>query len=51
MQVLINLINNAIKNTPPGSEICIRASRPGWKTVVIVRDNGPGIPDDEAACF
>ena len=46
MQVLINLINNAIKNTPPGSEISIESRRQGEEALVIVRDNGPGIPDD-----
>ena len=46
MQVLINLINNAVKNTPPGSEICIRSEHIGSAAVVTVSDNGPGIPDD-----
>ena len=46
MQVLINLINNAVKNTPPGSEICIRSQQAGNEAVVTVQDNGPGIPDE-----
>lgn len=46
MQVLINLINNAVKNTPPGSEIRIESRQAGKEAVVAVRDNGPGIPDD-----
>ena len=46
MQVLINLINNAVKNTPVGSEICIQSRQIGNEAVVTVRDNGPGIPDD-----
>jgi len=46
MQVLINLINNAVKNTPPGSEILIESKREGTEAAVTVRDNGPGIPDD-----
>ena len=46
MQVLINLINNAVKNTPPGSEICIESRQAGAEAVVTVRDNGPGIADD-----
>ncbi len=45
MQVLINLINNAVKNTPPGSEIGIESRQAGGEAVVTVRDNGPGIPD------
>ncbi len=46
MQVLINLINNAIKNTQTGSEICIRSELSDDHVVVTVSDNGPGIPDD-----
>ena len=46
MQVLINLINNAVKNTPPGSEISIESRQVGNEAVITVRDNGPGIPDD-----
>ena len=46
MQVLINLINNAVKNTPPGSEIKITSGRIGNEAVIRVCDNGPGIPDE-----
>ena len=45
-QVLINLINNAIKNTQTGSEICIQSKQAGSNAVVCVSDNGPGIPDE-----
>ena len=46
MQVLINLINNAVKNTPAGSEISIESRQVGNEAVICVKDNGPGIPDD-----
>ncbi len=46
MQVLINLINNAVKNTPVGSEIMVRSEREGDSAVISVCDNGPGIPED-----
>ncbi len=46
MQVLINLINNAIKNTQEGSEIVIRSGKTDAFIHVSVTDNGPGIPDD-----
>ena len=46
MQVLINLINNAIKNTQKGSEIRIRCTQDKQTVYVSVSDNGPGIPDD-----
>ena len=45
MQVLINLINNAIKNTQIGSEIVIRSEQDDRFVYVSVADNGPGIPD------
>ncbi len=45
MQVLINLINNAIKNTPDGSEIRIQSGRAKDAVTISVSDNGPGIAD------
>ena len=45
MQLLINLVNNAIKYSPPGSHIEIRAFREAEHAVIEVSDDGPGIPD------
>ena len=45
-QVLINLINNAIKNTQVGSEIVIQSAQTEDSIQISVSDNGPGIPDD-----
>ena len=45
-QVIINLVNNAVKNTPKGSEIVIESTKEEDHIVVSVSDNGPGIADD-----
>ncbi len=45
IQVIINLVDNAIKYTPPGSHIQVRAFRRGDLAVVEIADDGPGIPD------
>lgn len=47
VQVLINLINNAIKYTPEGSLIEITSHREGQWAVISVSDNGPGISDEK----
>lgn len=47
MQVIINLVNNAIKYTPPGSTIRITTGRMGSEAFVSVADDGPGIPPEE----
>ena len=46
VQVIVNLVNNAIKYTPEGSEIRIIGGRMGDRARVTVTDNGTGIPDD-----
>ena len=45
MQVIVNLVDNAIKYTPVGSIIRILAYKKDHQIVVEVADNGPGIPD------
>jgi two-component system CheB/CheR fusion protein len=43
-QIQINLLNNAVKYTPRGGSISLRAGREDDQAVVRVRDNGDGIP-------
>ena len=45
IQVIINLVENAIKYTPKDSEIKITALRQDGKAVISVADNGDGISD------
>jgi len=46
-QVLGNLVENAIKHTPPGTPMEIRAGTSDGKLIVRVRDHGPGLPSGE----
>lgn len=46
VQVIINLVDNAIKYTPAGSDIKIRVEREDKMAAVYIEDNGPGIPDE-----
>ncbi len=43
-QVFCNLLNNAAKYTPPGGSIDVEIERVGEDAVIVVRDNGAGIP-------
>jgi signal transduction histidine kinase len=46
-QVVINLLSNANKYSPPDTEVEIRALRSARECMVTVRDTGPGVPADE----
>ena len=46
IQVIINIVDNAIKYTPPGSSIKITAEKREGAVSVSIADTGPGIPDD-----
>ena len=44
-QVVLNLLSNADKYTPPGPPIEVRAARDGDCFTISVSDRGPGIPE------
>ncbi len=46
-QVLVNLLENAVKYTPPNSPIELSAWTEGHDVIVEVADHGPGLPDGE----
>jgi K+-sensing histidine kinase KdpD len=46
-QVLDNLIDNAAKYSPAGTQITVFAERSGTDLLVGVSDQGPGIPEEE----
>jgi signal transduction histidine kinase len=48
-QILLNLVDNAVKYTPPGGTIELGASRRNGEVTVSVRDSGVGIPADVGA--
>ena len=49
VQVVINIVNNAIKYTPPGSHVQVSARKRGESVEVRIADDGPGISDEAKA--
>ena len=48
-QALINLVDNAIKFTPPGGRVSIHVATSNGAPLVDVSDTGPGIPPESQA--
>jgi two-component system phosphate regulon sensor histidine kinase PhoR len=46
-QVLVNLIHNAVKFTPPGGDVILQAKQEGSFVRISVKDTGEGIPADD----
>ena len=49
VQVIINIVDNAIKYTPKGSHIVIRTCKRDGKAVVSIADDGEGMSDEMKA--
>jgi signal transduction histidine kinase len=50
-QVLVNLLDNAARHSPPGGVVSISVQSEGSRMVVEVSDEGPGIaPEDATGC-
>jgi len=45
-QVLFNLLDNAVRYTPPGGEVVVSATPTGERCEIRVEDTGPGIPPE-----
>jgi len=45
-QVLGNVLDNALRHTPEGGQVAIRAARRGSEIEVTVADTGPGVPPE-----
>ena len=52
LQIMVNLIGNAVRYSPPGGMVWIRCEREGDVAAVIVADQGKGIaPEDQERIF
>ena len=40
-----NVVNNALRYTPSGTSVVIRARKEAERVLIEVRDYGPGVPD------
>lgn len=45
-QVMLIILDNAIRNTPPGGTVEIKVFSSGNKGLIEIEDNGPGIPEE-----
>ena len=48
-QVLLNLVENAVKYTPHGGTLLVRASSSERRVRIEIQDNGPGVPPEHRA--
>jgi two-component system OmpR family sensor kinase len=48
-RLVLNLIQNALVHTPPGTAVDVRARREGDEVIIEVSDEGPGVPEEMRA--
>lgn len=46
-QALVNLLDNAVKYSPPGTEVAVEITPDGGEWILSVEDQGPGIPEKD----
>ena len=46
-QAIANLMENAMRHTPPGSRIAVNVEAAGSQAILSVTDDGPGVPADQ----
>ena len=46
-QVMVNLVSNALKYTPPGGEVSVLLARSDQNAEITIQDNGTGIHEDD----
>src|SRR5207248_11478971 len=47
-RLALNLIENSLKHTPPGTQINVLTRSRGDEVTLVVEDNGPGVPPELA---
>ena len=45
-RLVLNLIENAVKHTPPGTNVRASTATSNGHALLVVEDDGPGIPDE-----
>lgn len=46
-QMLVNLVENALRHAPEGTRIGVRLGKQSARAVLLVEDDGPGVPEAE----
>lgn len=47
VQILVNILSNAVRHSPPGGQVRVESERHGDRSTVSIADEGPGISADD----